>query len=125
MAKSRASAQWNGSLEEGRGTTNLETSGAATFDVTWKARTEPGAGMTNPEELIAAAHAACFSMALSHELAGAGFSAETVNTSAQVSFTPGKGITEISLTTRAQVPEISEEQFADVAEAARTGCPVS
>ena len=81
--------------------------------------------MTSPEELIAAAHSSCFSMALSNELTKAGHTVETVDTKAEVTFQPGKGITGSHLTTRASVPGISAEEFATFAEAAKTGCPVS
>lgn len=125
MATSHGRATWDGSLSGGSGKTELHTSGAGSFDVTWNARTAPGAGMTTPEELIAAAHAACYSMALSHELEAAGFSLTTVQTDARVEFNPEAGITGIALTTRAEVPDISDEEFSRIAEATRTGCPVS
>src|SRR5699024_6831738 len=125
MANSEARATWNGSLADGEGRTELRASGAGSFDITWKARTDPAEGLTNPEELIAAAHAACYSMALSNELGNAGFSLTTVDTSAEVAFSPDSGITGITLRTRAKVPDISAEQFSEIAEATRTGCPVS
>lgn len=122
---SKASTAWQGDLLEGSGRTTFDTSGLGTYDVSWKARTEPGAGTTTPEELIAAAHASCFSMAFSHELAGNGTPPTSVQTSAEVSFVAGTGITGISLTVTAQVEGISEEDFQRIAEAAKGGCPVS
>ncbi|CAM3190871.1 Peroxiredoxin OsmC [Arthrobacter ulcerisalmonis] len=116
---------WNGSLIEGAGNTTLDSSGLGTFDVTWKARTEAAGGKTSPEELIAAAHSACFSMAFSHALAGAGHTPEEVNTKADVSFVPGTGITGSHLTLSAKVPGISEEEFQKIAAEAKVGCPVS
>lgn len=116
---------WNGSLIEGAGNTTLDSSGLGTFDVTWKARTESAGGKTSPEELIAAAHSACFSMAFSHALAGAGHTPEEVNTKADVSFVPGTGITGSHLTLSAKVPGISEEEFQKIAAEAKVGCPVS
>lgn len=116
---------WNGSLIEGGGNTTLDSSGLGTFDVTWKARTEAAGGKTSPEELIAAAHSACFSMAFSHALAGAGHTPEEVNTKADVSFVPGTGITGSHLTLSAKVPGISEEEFQKIAAEAKVGCPVS
>ncbi|MFN3924943.1 MAG: OsmC family peroxiredoxin, partial [Pseudarthrobacter sp.] len=95
------------------------------FDVTWKARTEAANGKTSPEELIAAAHAACFSMAFSNELDKAGHTPEEVRTKADVTFVPGTGITGSHLTMSARVPGISEEEFQKIAGEAKVGCPVS
>ncbi len=116
---------WNGDLMTGSGQTTLDSSGLGTFDVTWKARTEAAEGKTSPEELIAAAHASCFSMAFSHALAGAGHTPEEVNTKADVTFVPGTGITGSHLTMSAKIPGISEEEFQRIAGEAKTGCPVS
>ena len=120
-----ASSSWKGDLGSGAGKAELSTSGLATFDVNWKARTEPSSGTTNPEELLAAAHSACFSMALSNELAQNGTTPTSVRTSAEVSFVAGTGITGIQLRTVADVPGISESDFQRIAEAAKEGCPVS
>ncbi|MFC9335386.1 OsmC family protein [Arthrobacter sp. NPDC057009] len=126
MATTRnAHTVWTGSLVEGSGNTTLDSSGLGTFDVTWKARTEAAEGKTSPEELIAAAHSACFSMAFSHELSQAGFTPEEVNTKAEVGFQPGTGITGSHLTLNARIPGISEEDFQRIAESAKKGCPVS
>jgi osmotically inducible protein OsmC len=126
MAATRtAHTVWNGDLMSGSGQTTLDTSGLGTFDVTWKARTEAAEGKTSPEELIAAAHASCFSMAFSHALAQAGHAPEEINTKADVTFVPGTGITGSHLTMSAKVPGLSEEEFQRIAGEAKTGCPVS
>jgi osmotically inducible protein OsmC len=126
MATTRtANAHWEGNLFEGKGRVSLDSSGIGSYDVSWPARTEEPNGMTSPEELIAAAHSSCFSMAFSNELSKAGHAVETIDTKAEVTFQPGKGITGSHLTTRASVPGISEEEFASIAEVAKKGCPVS
>ncbi len=126
MATTRtANAHWEGSLFEGKGRVSLDSSGVGAYDVSWPARTEEPNGMTSPEELIAAAHSSCFSMAFSNELTKAGHAVETIDTKAEVTFQPGKGITGSHLTTRASVPGISAEEFATIAETAKKGCPVS
>ena len=126
MATTRtANAHWEGSLMEGKGRVSLDSSGLGTYDVSWPARAEEPNGVTSPEELIAAAHSTCFSMAFSNELSKAGHTVQSIDTRADVSFQPGKGITGSHLTTRASVPGISAEDFASIAEAAKTGCPVS
>jgi osmotically inducible protein OsmC len=126
MATTRtAHTVWNGNLIEGAGNTTLDSSGLGKFDVTWKARTESAGGKTSPEELIAAAHSACFSMAFSNGVAGAGFSPEEVNTKADVTFQPGEGITGIHLTVSARIPGVSEEEFQRLAADAKVNCPVS
>src|ERR687890_2726168 len=101
MATTRvATAHWEGSLLEGAGKVSLDSSGLGTYDVTWASRAEDPAGRTSPEELIAAAHSSCFSMALSNGLAKAGTPPETLETRAEVTFQPGEGITGIHLTVR-------------------------
>jgi len=111
---------------DGAGTIDRVESGAfGPLDVTWASRAEDPEGRTSPEELIAAAHAACFSMALSHALAQAGTPPEQLSTSATVTFVPGTGITKVALAVAARVPGADEAAFADAAEGARTGCPVS
>lgn len=121
----RAAAHWEGSLMDGAGTVRLESSGTGTFDVSWPARAESPDGKTSPEELIAAAHSTCFSMALSNGLAKAGNPPASVDTTADVTFQPGTGITGIALTTRASVPGMSAADFAAAAEDAKQNCPVS
>lgn len=126
MATTRtANAHWEGSLLDGSGTVSLDSSGLASFEVTWASRAETPEGRTSPEELIAAAHASCFSMALSHGLAGAGTPPESLDTKADVTFQPGEGITGIKLTVRGNVPGISAEDFLAAAENAKANCPVS
>ena len=122
---SKASATWQGSLLEGAGSVTFESSGLGAFDVNWKARSEGSDSVTTPEELIAAAHSSCYSMALSHALAGNGTPPESLNTSAAVTFVPGTGITGSHLTVRAVVPGLDAEKFAELAEGAKAGCPVS
>jgi osmotically inducible protein OsmC len=122
----RAEVTWHGSLMEGSGTIAEVPSGAfGPLDVTWASRAEQPDGRTSPEELIAAAHAACFSMALSHALAQAGNAPEELRTSAAVTFVPGTGITRIDLTVAGHVPGLDEAGFREAAEGAKVGCPVS
>jgi osmotically inducible protein OsmC len=126
MATTRtASTHWEGSLFEGAGRVTLDSSGLGTYDVSWPARTEDANGRTSPEELIAAAHSACFSMAFSGGLAKAGTPPTSLDTSAEVDFVPGTGITQIRLKVRGVVEGMSEEDFVAAAEQAKTGCPVS
>ncbi len=126
MADRTATVTWSGSLMEGAGTIESVGSGAfGPLDVTWASRAEDSDGRTSPEELIAAAHAACFSMALSHALAEAGSPPELLEASATVTFVPGTGITKSALTVRARVPGMDEATFLEKAEGARVGCPVS
>jgi lipoyl-dependent peroxiredoxin len=127
MAADRtASVTWSGSLLEGSGRIESVGSGAiGPLDVTWTSRTEESGGRTSPEELIAAAHAACFSMALSHALAQAGSPPERLETSATVTFVPGTGITKSALTVRGSVPGMDDAAFRAAAEDAKQNCPVS
>ena len=126
-AERRASVTWRGDLMSGSGTIDKVGSGAfGPLDVSWAARAEEASGgKTSPEELIAAAHASCFAMALSHGLAQAGNAPEELQTSATVTFVPGTGITKIVLAVRGTVPGLDAEGFQAAAEAAREGCPVS
>jgi osmotically inducible protein OsmC len=111
---------------DGAGTITSVGSGAfGPLDVTWASRAEESNGRTSPEELIAAAHAACFSMALSHGLAQGGTPAEKLEVDATVTFVPGTGITSIALAVSASVPGIDEEAFLAAAEGAKENCPVS
>jgi len=127
MATTRTmSTTWHGSLMDGGGTIHEAGSGAfGALDVSWAARAEEPNGKTSPEELIAAAHSACFAMALSHGLAQDGTPAERLDTSATVTFVPGEGITKIALSVRGAVPGVGEQAFVSAAEAAKVGCPVS
>ncbi len=127
--ESRASATWSGSLADGSGSVSLAGGGATGLPVSWRARTEDQGDQTNPEELIAAAHAACYSMALSHGLAGAGHPPAKLDTTAAVTFGPKDGagfeIKSVALTVRAQVPGLDADGFQATAAAAKEGCPVS
>ena len=123
--QSTAQAHWEGTLFEGAGSVDLVTSGLGHFDLTWAKRAEAESGGTNPEELIAAAHASCYSMALSLALAKNDTPAESIDTKAVVGFQPGKGITGSDLSVVAKVPGLSEGEFLRIAEEAKTGCPVS
>ena len=126
MATTRnATTIWQGSLMEGSGKVTLESSGLGTYDVSWPARSEEPNGTTSPEELIAAAHSSCFSMALSNGLAKAGTPPEKLETSAAVTFQPGEGITGIVITVKGTVPGLNAEQFQEAAETAKVNCPVS
>ncbi|QZY28306.1 OsmC family peroxiredoxin [Nocardioides coralli] len=120
-----ASTHWEGTLFEGAGKVTLESSGLGTYDVSWPARAEEPGGKTSPEELIAAAHSSCFSMALSKALADNDTPASALDTTAEVEFTPGPGITGITLRVRGTVEGIDEEKFTELAEGAKANCPVS
>lgn len=126
MATTRTAAtRWEGSLTEGAGKVTLESSGLGTYDVSWPARSEEPGGKTSPEELIAAAHSSCFSMALSGALAKQGTPPTSLDTRADVTFQPGEGITGIHLTVVGSVEGMSAEDFAAAAEGAKQNCPVS
>ncbi len=127
--QSRATAQWEGDLMSGQGRTSA---GSGTFrdaGLTWKARTEGAAAATTPEELLAAAHASCFSMALSHGLAQGGHPARRLETTCVVEFGPKKGggfeVRSSSLEVKGWVPGLDAAAFAQAAEAAKNGCPIS
>jgi osmotically inducible protein OsmC len=122
----RAEVTWQGSLMDGSGVIESVGSGAfGPLDVTWASRAEEPGGRTSPEELIAAAHASCFAMALSHGLAEAGNPAEHLSVSATLTFVPGTGITTSVLDVEGNVPGIDETAFREAAEEAKDGCPVS
>ena len=121
---SESTTQWHGSLTDGSGTVTL-ASGSGSFPVTWASRSGAAADTTTPEELLGAAHSACFSMALSNGLAKAGSPPEALDTSAAVTFQPGEGITGIHLTVRAKIPGMSTHDFLEFAEDAKENCPVS
>jgi osmotically inducible protein OsmC len=121
-----ARTAWDGGLQDGSGQVELTSSGTGTFDVSFPRRTAEGAGgVTSPEELIAAAHAACFAMALSNTLAKDGHAPEELNTSATVTFQPGEGITRVALTVEGTVPGLDEDAFRAAAQTAKENCPVS
>jgi lipoyl-dependent peroxiredoxin len=126
MPKRKAQARWEGSLQDGNGTMRMAT-GAYEGPYSFQSRFEEGDG-TNPEELIASAHAGCFSMALSGELDRAGHDPESIETEATVHIDKQDGgfaITRIELSTRGRVPGIDQEEFQRHAEAAKENCPVS
>lgn len=124
-ATSRAEASWEGDLMTGGGHVKPATGAFKELPITWAARAEHTHGATSPEELIAAAHASCYSMALSNGLAKAGHAAERLDTSAEVDFVPGTGITAIRLKVRGHIHGIDDAGFKKLAEEAKTGCPVS
>lgn len=125
-ADRRAEVTWEGNLVNGSG--NIDSVGSGAFSdlpVTWASRTESSDGRTSPEELIAAAHASCYSMALSHGLNQAGTPPQRLSTSAVVTFVPGKGVTTSHITVVGIVPGIDEATFKAAAEGAKENCPVS
>ncbi|MEC5150373.1 OsmC family peroxiredoxin [Cryobacterium sp. GrIS_2_6] len=122
---SESSTVWTGDLKSGHGTVSLDSSHAGEFPVTWKARSVGSPNTTNPEELLGAAHAACFSMALANGLGAAGHTPENIQTTAAVTFEAGVGIVGSHLLVSASVPGLTEEQFAAFAEDAKANCPVS
>ena len=125
-AESRAHARWHGDLMTGAGT--VDHVGSGTFgplEVTWAARTGEEQGKTTPEELIAAAHAACYSMALSNILAKQDTPPTDLSTSVTVTFVPGTGITASMIEVEGKVPDIDSDAFDRAADEAKDGCPVS
>jgi len=122
---SEATTLWFGDLKSGSGTTSLDSSDAAEFPVSWAARSEGESGKTNPEELLGAAHSACFSMAFAAALAGNGTAPESLQVTAAVTFDPAVGITGSHLLVSAKVAGLSEEDFQRIAEEAKATCPVS
>lgn len=118
-------AHWEGDLFNGSGVATLDSGATGPLEVTWKARTEEHDGLTSPEELIAAAHAACYSMAFSNILAKNQTPPTSLDVSATTTFVPGEGITTTSLDVTGVVEGISEESFVELAEEAKVACPVS
>ena len=126
MADRTASAVWEGNLFEGHGTVSAVTSGLfSQAAATWPARTEEPGGKTSPEELMAAAHAACFCMALSNELSSRGHEPARLEVQATCTFQPGEGITTMALDVTAEVPSADEAAFREGLDAAKGSCPVS
>jgi osmotically inducible protein OsmC len=123
--KSTGRTHWDGDLFTGSGETNLDSGATPPMRVTWKARAEDHGGLTSPEELIAAAHASCYSMALSNTLAEAGTPPTSIDTQATATFVPGTGITAMELEVTAAVAGISEDDFLSAAQDAKENCPVS
>jgi lipoyl-dependent peroxiredoxin len=125
-ADRRAEVTWRGDLFGGSGVIERVGSGAfGPLDVTWASRTEQPGGRTSPEELIAAAHASCFSMAFANGLAQAGHPPEQLSTSATVTFVPGSGVTRSAIEVVGTVPGLDESAFREAAEDAKENCPVS
>ncbi len=123
--KSTGRTHWDGDLFNGSGTTSLDSGAAEPMRVTWKARAEEHGGLTSPEELIAAAHASCYSMALSNTLAKNDTPPTSLDATATATFVPGEGITLMELEVKGDVEGISDEKFQELAETAKNGCPVS
>ncbi|WP_025158350.1 OsmC family peroxiredoxin [Leifsonia aquatica] len=122
---SASTTVWTGDLTSGSGNVTLDSSGAASLPVSWKARSQGSDSVTTPEELLGASHAACFSMAFSNLLAGFGSTAESIRTTATVGFDPAEGITGSHLVVEASVPGLSAEDFQRLADEAKRTCPVS
>jgi osmotically inducible protein OsmC len=124
-ARSTATTVWEGDLFSGSGTTTPQSGAFPTVDVSWDTRTSRAAGKTSPEELLAAAHASCYCMALSNGLAEAGTPPERLECSATVEFEPGEGVRSSHLVVRGRVPGADQDAFARAAQAAGEGCPIS
>ena len=125
MIKRRASANWQGTGKEGKGTLSTQTKVLDKTQYSFGSRFESGTG-TNPEELIGAAHAGCFAMKLSFGLNAEGFTAENLDVNAVVNFDTDKGkITEIHLDVTAKIPGITNEKFQEIAKDAKENCPIS
>jgi len=122
---SEATTLWFGDLQSGSGTTSLDSSDAAEFPVNWQARSVGEVGKTNPEELLGAAHSACFSMAFANALAANGTPPESLQVTAAVTFVPGEGIKGSHLLVSAKVAGIGEDDFQRLAADAKANCPVS
>jgi lipoyl-dependent peroxiredoxin len=125
MTDRKATTVWNGTLFEGSGETSFDSSGIGTYPVSWASRAEDANGKTSPEELIAGAHSACFSMAFSNMLAKNDTPADRLEVSSVVTFVPGTGITRSAITVVGTVPGIDEAKFQELAEDAKANCPVS
>jgi osmotically inducible protein OsmC len=124
-AESSASTVWEGDLAHGSGTTTPASGAFPAVDVTWASRTKRAQGKTSPEELLAAAHASCYCMALSHELAEAGTPPDRLEATATVDFDPGVGVRSSHITVSGQVSGIDQSRFEEAAHAAGEGCPIS
>jgi len=122
---SSATTVWEGDLGHGSGVTTPESGAFPAVDVSWASRTKRAAGRTSPEELLAAAHAACYCMALSHELGEAGTPPERLEANATVDFVPGEGVKSSQLVVTGRVPGIDQDAFDAAAAAAGDGCPIS
>jgi lipoyl-dependent peroxiredoxin len=123
--ESSATTNWQGSLTGGSGTTHSESGAFPDVEVTWASRTERSAGKTSPEELLAAAHASCYCMALSHELTEGGNEPEQLEATATVDFVPGEGVKSSHIVVTGRVPGIDQARFEEAARGAADGCPIS
>jgi osmotically inducible protein OsmC len=123
--ESSASTVWEGDLGHGSGTTSPASGAFPAVEVSWASRTKRAAGKTSPEELLAAAHASCYCMALSNELGQAGTPPERLEATATVEFEPGEGVRSSRIVVSGRVPGIDQERFAEAASAAGEGCPIS
>lgn len=124
-AQSAATTVWKGGLADGSGTTSVASEAFGPVDVTWASRTARSAHKTSPEELLAAAHASCYCMALSHELGEAGTPPQQLEATATVEFVPGEGVKSSHIVVSGQVDGIDQDAFAAAAAAAGEGCPIS
>ena len=125
MINRKATAVWKGTGKEGTGTVSTQSTVLDNTQYSFNTRFEDGKG-TNPEELIAAAHAGCYAMKLSFDLNAAGFTADELNVTATVSLDPAKGeVVKSALVLKARIPSIENEQFKEIAEGAKTACPIS
>jgi osmotically inducible protein OsmC len=124
-AESSATTTWHGSLTKGSGTTHPQSGAFPDVEVTWASRTERSAGKTSPEELLAAAHASCYCMALSLELTDGGNEPEQLEATATVTFVPGEGVKSSHIVLRGRVPGIDQSQFERAAQSAGQNCPIS
>ncbi len=122
---SESTTVWTGDLPTGSGTVTLDSSHGAELPVNWKARAEGVSNMTNPEELLGAAHAACFSMALASALGTAGHTPENIQTTAAVTFAAGTGVIGSHLLVSAKIPGLTEAEFEVFAQDAKENCPIS
>ena len=123
--ESSATTNWHGSLTDGSGTTHPQSGAFGDVEVTWASRTERAAGKTSPEELLAAAHASCYCMALSHELSEAGNEPEHLEATATVGFVPGEGVTGSHIVVSGRVPGVDQTTFEEAAQSAGKNCPIS
>ena len=124
-AQSSATTAWQGDLARGSGIVTPESKAFPTIEVSWARRTTRLEGYTSPEELLAAAHASCFSMQLAHELAEAGTPPERLEATATVEFEPGEGVKSSHISVRGRVPDLNSDAFADAAQSAKLSCPIS
>ena len=124
-SESRAVTTWQGSLEKGRGETSTDSGTLSEVEVTWPARVERTSDTTSPEELLAAAHAACYCMGLAHELGQGGHTPDHLEASVRVAFVPGEGVKSSKIEVTGRVETLDDEGFEQAAQAAGQNCPIS